>query len=154
MIIHKLAEKVKGEEGAVALVEASYLYPIAFLLVIFFLSLSFLLWRGGYESLKSIEDTQQPTNSPYFQDPGAIPCIKGKEASLKVSGLFLKKLQLQASEDARRGLSFRYFKVGEKKKIESHTRFNWSSPANNLWKYLAIQAWIKNGKQRSVEQYD
>ena len=142
MVKRNFVRKLKKEEGGVALVEASYLYPIAFLLLIFFFFLSFLLWKGGHRESKIIEEVQQATNSPLFKDPSAIP-ILGKEGGWKITGLFRQKMSVESGRPIKRIRAFRFFKLGENTELVTRPIFNWTSSANAMWKYLAIHAWIK-----------
>lgn len=139
-------KKMKEEGGGVTIVEASYLYPIAFLLVFFFISLSFLLWEGGHRESKVVEEVQQATNSPLFHDPSAIPVLGEEGMEWKISGFFRPRMKVEAGRPIKRVLPFRYFRLGERTEVKTRSFLNWTSSANTMWKYLAIRAWMKSGK--------
>ena len=131
-----LKNKAASEEGAVELVEGSYIYPMAFVLIFIIVFLSFFLMSKAVSDSQTYYRFQQASDSDGFKDPKSLVVDKG--VSVKEHGLMIKQVNVENTGMFKNLYPFRFFNRQDPFKSKHARDINWTSAANDIWHMQAI----------------
>ncbi len=135
-IYRKIKSLIRSEKGAVELVEGSYLYPMAFVLIFVIVFLSIFLMNKAISDSLAYYKFQQASDSDSFRDPKSLADSEG--LAVKEHGLMIRQINVENKGLFQSLYPFRYF---DRKKAfnTGHNRdINWTSAANDIWHMQAI----------------
>lgn len=139
----KLFFHLSQEEGAVEFFEGAYVFPLAFLTILFVISMAFLLAFAGVESSRLRMAAGQPTDAKAFSQTEDLDLIKrGRGQGLaEQEGLFLSQMNLTWETSFSRTLPLRFFLGHGQDPMTASLSASWNSTANTIWRLQAVQAW-------------
>ncbi len=147
----QVRKKLCSEGGAVALVEASYLFPIAFLLVFLLVSLALLLFYGAWSDIHLLGEVQKSTNDPAYQAPKLEEKWRLGDLHAQVSGLFLRELAYDGQTQTEHPMAQRFFHLPQQGMLQKRGVGNWVSSTDNLWHFMAIEEGIRKMERRKTK---
>lgn len=137
----KFKEELNDDKGAITFVEASILIPMAILLIFFLLFISLLLEQQNFQRNRMMEYSLIPTTDKKYLEYENV--MQKRDIQVYGSGLFLKTYNLKHENRISWGDVFRLFKIGSNTELTQDERLRNISKANNIWRYEAINAWLR-----------
>lgn len=143
-MIHKLLD----ERGASSILEASFLFPLTFLLVLMLFFLTFLFALDLIHEVNIQEHSLYPVSSKFFQNPDEDPYLAKKNLKAQESGFLFAKLVYQDEWIKEERVSKFSFHLPRRVKSR-HV-----SPANNLWFFQSYRMFLQKSFVESQKKGD
>lgn len=134
--------KFKEENGAVAIFESSFIFPICFFALFILLFFSLHLFNKLNRGALIRRNLAEETTSLYFENPEEAELANKIQANFSKVGLFFKSLEIEDNLSIRGFSPYRFFKMEDNKQYKSLRRGRRSSSANQLWFMQAIIGFV------------
>lgn len=138
----------RDDRGSIYLVEGSVLFPISFMALFLLLFFMLVLFRQVNQEGNLRKALAQPTTSCAFAHPEESKAAKTLLSSSKwfQTGFLFSEQKVQQKEEVNFS-AFRFFSIPAWEAKQERTSV-WTSSANNLWRYEAINGFCAKQEQR------